>query len=64
VTGRLNREIRRRFDVVSIFPDRKSAVRLAAFILMEQDDEWVSSRRYISLDAMNRICPGRLTLLE
>ena len=46
---RLNREIGRRTDVVGIFPDI-SPIRLATSLVIEQNDEWLVGRRYLSLD--------------
>ena len=49
---RVNREIGRRSDVVGVFPNDDALLRLAGSLLIEQNDEWLVSRRYLSEASM------------
>jgi putative transposase len=50
----------RRTDVVGIFPDDQSLIRLAGMLCIEQNDEWLVGRRYLSAHAMQALLEKRL----
>ncbi len=52
---RVNREIGRRTDVVGVFPNDEALLRLAGSLLIEQNDEWLVNRRYLSEASMTEL---------
>jgi putative transposase len=54
---RVNREIGRRSDVLGIFPNDAALLRLAGMLVLEQNDEWLVGRRYLSVTSMALACP-------
>ena len=60
---RLNAEIKRRTNVVGIFPNDASITRLVGAMMLEQNDEWSLNRRYMQLEGLQTLCdtvPTRL----
>ena len=54
----INREIKRRSNVVGIFPNRQAVIRLVGAVLMELQDEWETGCRYLSLESMEKTIEG------
>ena len=64
---RQNAEIKRRTNVVGIFPNDRAITRLVGAMLMEQSDEWSLQRRYMQLEGLQQLCdtaPARLPAVQ
>ena len=55
---RLNKEVKRRADVVGIFPNEGSIIRLIGAVLLEANDEWQTQSRYMQTEAMTELIPA------
>lgn len=58
---RLNKEVKRRADVVGIFPSEPSIIRLIGAVLLEANDEWQLQHRYMQVEAMAELVPPPVT---
>ena len=53
---RLNKEIKRRTHAVGIFPNQNAIVRLVGALMLEQNDGWAVTRRYMTLEPIDEVC--------
>ncbi len=53
---RLNKEIKRRTNVVGIFPNEAAITRLVGALMLEHNDEWAVTRRYMTLETVAKVC--------
>jgi putative transposase len=60
---RLNKEVKRRADVVGIFPNEPSIIRLIGAVLLEQNDEWLLQHRYMQIEAMTELAAPAIDAL-
>jgi putative transposase len=54
---RLNKEVKRRADIVGIVPNEASITRLIGAVLLEQNDEWLLQHRYMQVEGMTELTP-------
>ncbi len=57
---RLNKEVKRRADVVGIFPNEDSIVRLVGAVLLEQNDDWLTQNRYMQIEGMTEMASSAI----
>jgi putative transposase len=60
----LNAEIKRRTDVIGIFPNEAAITRLVGALLLEQNDEWQLQRRYLQLEGLQVVSDNQTPRLS